>query len=309
MNCNQAVCVIRPCEDLVDVRYLNFWLASEDARRQMSAGKVTGVISNFNLTKARELHVLLPSLPEQKQIADILDKADAIRSKRKRTIKLAEQFLRSTFIDMFGDPVINPRNWETVPVSHFVSKLEGGKNLKPAPEDALTKYYVLKVSAVTWGEYRAQECKPLPSTYSPPESHFVQKGDLLISRANTRELIGATAFVRDTPSNLVLPDKIWRFIWKSDVKVSPLFVHFLFSHQGIQSEIGRRASGSSGSMKNIAKPKLLSIEVPFPKFDLQKEFEDIVKKAWGTAEHQQTASKSSTALFNSLVQLAFKGEL
>ena len=62
-------------------------------------------------------------------------------------------------------------------------------------------------------------------------------------------------------------------------------------------------------MKNIAKSKLLSIEVPFPKFDLQKEFEDIVKKVWGTAEHQQTASKNSTDLFDSLVQRAFKGEL
>jgi type I restriction enzyme S subunit len=54
---------------------------------------------------------LLPPLSEQKRIAGILDKADAIRRKRQQAIGLTEQFLRSTFLDMFGDPVTNPKNW------------------------------------------------------------------------------------------------------------------------------------------------------------------------------------------------------
>ena len=71
-------------------------------------------IAQLNLSsKWVENHEIpLPPLPEQKRIAAILDKADAIRRKRRQAIKLADDFLRATFLDMFGDPVTNPKGWE-----------------------------------------------------------------------------------------------------------------------------------------------------------------------------------------------------
>ena len=61
------------------------------------------------------IHVPVPPLPEQRRIAAILDKADAIRRKREEGIRLTEELLRSTFLEMFGDPVANPRGWKTLP--------------------------------------------------------------------------------------------------------------------------------------------------------------------------------------------------
>src|SRR5699024_8299180 len=93
--------------------------------------------------------------------------------------------------------------------------------------NADTEFRVLKISAVTTGAFKAWESKPLPAKYQPPPSHLVRQGDLLMSRANTTELVGAVAYVHDTPSNLALPDKIWRFDWREPESV-PLFYHALF---------------------------------------------------------------------------------
>ena len=252
----------------------------------------------------------LPPLAEQRRIAAILDKADAIRRKRQQAIRLTETFLRSTFLDMFGDPVANPKGWPIVSVSDFADALEGGKNVKPddSPSDR-TRYLILKVSAVTWGEYRASESKPVPPGFDPPDSYLVQPGDLLISRANTRELIGATVYVWQTPGNIILPDKIWRFVWRRPLKASPLYVHALFNHPAIRHEMGRRASGTSGSMKNITKPKVLSMQVPLPPLDRQREFQRRVEKARTIAERQFKSFECGTRLSDSLISLAFQGGL
>ncbi len=134
-------------------------------------------------------------------------------------------------------------------------------------------------------------------------------GDLLMSRANTRELIGATVFIHETPPDIILPDKIWRFVWRHPLKVTPHYIHALFNHHSIRAEMGRRASGTSGSMKNISKPKVLSMEVPLPSLDLQMKFAGAIEKL----RHVRCKFvKSRTAVdrvFNSLVQRAFRGEL
>lgn len=251
----------------------------------------------------------LPPLEEQKRIAAILDKADAIRRKRQQAIVLTDQLLRSVFLDMFGDPVTNPKGWDVAPLGALVKALEGGKNVKPDDSGRPTVNRVLKVSAVTYGVFRADQSKPLPDNFQPPKSYFVKAGDLLISRANTAELIGATAFVYDTPDNLVLPDKIWRFVWKESEGVHPLYIHYLFKQDCIRREVSNRSSGTSGSMKNIPKPKLLEIPIPIPPADQQNRFGEIVHKIQETYSNYSRYEEEINILFDSLSQSAFRGEL
>ncbi len=308
MNCNQAIAIIR-VKDILDKKYLKYWLNTPDANTQISSAKVTATISNLSLGQIKELKIPLPSLEEQKRIAAILDKADAIRRKRQQAIALTDQFLRSVFLDLFGDPVTNPKGWKIAPLSTIVSALEGGKNVNPDESGNLTLNRVLKVSAVTSGIFLPEESKPLPDNFEPPKSYFVKKGDLLISRANTTELIGATAFVTETPGNIVLPDKIWRFIWKDENNIHPLYVHYLFRQSHIRREISIRSSGTSGSMKNIPKPKLLEILVPMPPVSEQNKFGTMVEKVINTNGKLSVSHREITILFNSLIQRAFRGEL
>jgi type I restriction enzyme S subunit len=248
-----------------------------------------------------------PDLAEQKRIAAILDKADGIRRKRREALQLADDFLRSYFLDMFGDPVTNPKGWKVEPLSNFVERLDGGKNIAEADEE--TSFRVLKVSAVTGGEYRPEKSKPVPESFQIPPSYLVNEGDLLISRANTRELIGATAFVWETPSNIMLPDKIWKFIWKDEARLHPLFAHAVTKAGSFRNEMSKRASGTSGSMKNIAKPKLLSLPIPVPPIDLQNHFAQCVKQHRKLRVKNLDLTDQANDFFASVQQRAFKGEL
>lgn len=110
MNCNQAVCIIR-CTSEIDGDFLRYWLESQNAKAQIATSKVTGVISNLSLAEVKSLEIPLPPITEQRRIVAILDKADALRSKRREAIAKLDQLLQSVFLEMFGDPVTNPKGW------------------------------------------------------------------------------------------------------------------------------------------------------------------------------------------------------
>jgi len=253
---------------------------------------------------------LPPRLEEQQRIAAILDKADAIRRKRQEALDALGELRRSQFERWFSPLFQENAEDAHVPVSSFVKRFEGGINLA-TPDSATpeTRDYILKVSAVTWGDYRPEECKPLPSEYSPPPDHYVREGDLLFSRANTTELVGATVYVFETPPDRILPDKLWRFVWKEPSRVEPLFVWALFNHPKIRYEIGRRATGTSGSMKNISMDKALSILVPFPDVQEQRRFANYLRGDRDLRGKMCNAIEEANRLFSCLVERAFRGEL
>ena len=125
LNCNQAVCIIRCDFEKILPEYLSYWLGGEIARSQITNSKVTGVIQNLSLTQVKALKVDLPPLAEQRRIASILDQADELRQKRQQAIEKLDQLLQAAFIDMFGDPVSNPKGWEKVKFEDEVEFLTG----------------------------------------------------------------------------------------------------------------------------------------------------------------------------------------
>ncbi|MBU0676492.1 MAG: restriction endonuclease subunit S [Verrucomicrobia bacterium] len=304
MCTNQGFKSLVPSQD-VDSGYL-YWCMRFLTPQIVSRGR-GATFKEVSKKIIEDVSIPLPPLPEQKRIAAILDKADELRRKRRKSLALLDTLLQSTFLDMFGDPTTNPKGWSVSSLSDVVARLDGGKNV--APSEDHTGFRVLKVSAVTYGEYRPAESKFLPADFKVPESYLVRNGDLLISRANTVELIGATAFVWETPANMVLPDKIWKFIWRADAKIEPLFVFYLSHTPEFRRMLGQRASGTSGSMKNISKAKLLGMPIPLPPLDLQCHFAAIVE----SVEKQKARMRSHLAeldtLFASLQSRAFKGEL
>ncbi len=258
-------------------------------------------------TQLARFTVPLPPLPEQKRIAAILDAADALRVQRRQALAQLDELLQASFLDLFGDPVINPKGWKNRCFSEFVKRLDGGKNVSQS--ETPTDYRVLKVSAVTSGVYRPNESKYLPYDFHVKASSIVRPGDLLISRANTANLIGATAYVWDTPANMVLPDKIWKFVWHDEVRVEPLFIYHVTQTVGFRRSLSQRASGTSGSMKNFAKPKLLILSMPLPPLALQQRFAAIAEAVEQQKARMQAHLAELDALFASLQARAFAGEL
>lgn len=296
------VTALRVASDQVEPRYLYRWFSSPHTQAEVrnSANQTTN-IANMNLKRCEALKIPLPSLDEQRRIATILDHVDALRAKQRRVMALAEGLGLAIFHEMFGDPDA-PNSGQPAVRFGDIAELQGGRNLVADDSAARTPFRVLKISAVTSGKFKPWEAKPLPVEYMPPEAHLVRPGDLLISRANTAELVGAVAYVPACPPNLVLPDKIWRFVWKDTASV-PLYYWALLSTPALRRRISRLSSGTGGSMKNISKAKLEQLELPYADPAQQRAFQKRL------AAVPAPSVTEFDELFSALQSRAFSGEL
>lgn len=304
---NQAVCHIVPDPKAADPRFL-FYALSNQVTNLIARG-VGGAQPNISQGIVKDLVLPLPPLREQRRIAEVLDRAEALRAKRRAFLTQLDSLTQSVFLDLFGDAGENTKGWPIRAVAEYVAEFQGGKSIDSGDEKAITRNRVLKVSAVTGMRFLAHESKPVPDSYEPPREHFAKPGDLLFSRANTTELVGAVAYVGSTPPNVLLPDKLWRFVWREPSAIEPLFVWALFQTPTLRREMGRRATGTSGSMKNISQEKVFGIRTILPPTKLQREFASRL----GTVEKLKTTQRASLAeldaLFATLQHRAFRGGL
>ena len=119
------ISILRPTTEDLDADYLYRWFSSDEVQATLrSFGNQTTNISNLNHKRTLKLQLPLPSLAEQKRIAEILDATDALRAKRRESHAQLDTLLQSTFLDMFGDPVTNPMGWESTHLPDLVSKRE-----------------------------------------------------------------------------------------------------------------------------------------------------------------------------------------
>lgn len=299
-------CVLRPTGKL-DSRYLYHWVRSQSFVGEM-VRKSTG--ANYPAVTDRTVRaamIPLVGVDRQRLIADVLDRIDIQRTRRRSSIDNVDALANSLFRQSFGDLHANDRGWPMCRVGDFVAGFEAGKNV--VGDDNSSDLRVLKVSSVTSGIFDPAEVKPAPAGYSPPVSHFVRSGDLLFSRANTEELVGAVALVHECPPDLLLPDKIWRFVWQTQADALPWFVYRLFWQPSFRSVIRGRSTGTSGSMKNISQDKVLSVVVGYPPLNERLRFSRQAEQLHRIGSVQRRALGELDALFASLQHRAFRGEL
>lgn len=299
----------QPIQKNFDPRFLIYYLRQPQVRQQMVASSGKTAITNISQERLKPLIVPLPSLEEQRRIAAILDKADAVRRKRKEAIALTEELLRSAFLDMFGDPVTNPKGWDVLPMHEVIQTIEAGWSANGEDRRCESdEWGVLKISAVTSGRFQVNEHKVVEEILPNKSLIIPSKGDLLFSRANTRELVAATCLVDKNCERLFLPDKLWR------IKPKPKFANteylkFLLSNPKYRSLIARKATGTSGSMLNVSQAKLLEMYAPIPDLQKQRCFAEVVWQIFGMREQHELTTIESNSMFNSLLQKAFRGEL
>lgn len=301
------ISIVRPTDE-VHPAYLYRWLSSPETQlRVRRCARQTTNIANLSVEQFEALEMPLPPLAEQSRIADILDKADAIRRKRKEAIALTDELLRSAFLDMFGDPVTNPKGWEVRRFGEVVSKLEAGwsANGEPRPHGD-GELGVLKISAVTSGRFLPEEHKAVSRSVIDRPLVTVRRGDLLLSRANTRELVAATCLVDEDRPDLFLPDKLWRIVPSQGATAG--YLRFLLGHERLRSQLTKTATGTSGSMLNISMAKLEALPIPVPERRRQEAFDRLVWQTLGSRGIQVAAASSAEALFTALVDAAFSAE-
>ncbi len=241
-----------------------------------------------------DLPVRLPDLEEQDRIVKVMNLAKRNFELYEQQLQKLDELVKARFVELFGD--ID----ENVPLSYYIMGLNAGKSL--AGEDPCPNK-VLKTSAVTYDNFDRKQVKNLPLGYKPLEEHRVRKGDVIISRMNTIELVGAAAYVWDVSMNTYLPDRLWRAEVKGNA--CPIFVWQLLIQSSTKESIRRIASGTSGSMKNISKAGLLGIQVKKVDQTIQKQFSAFVEQVYKTKLTIQKSLDKMEVLQKALMQKYF----
>jgi len=300
---NQRVCRLRYFNGDVDPEYIYYGIQMK--LQDIEDNTSFATVKHISGLQIKNITLPLPMIEEQHHVVDILSRAEGIVRLRREAQKKTAEVIPALFLDMFGDPLTNPKGWPVVPVRDFVLRFEGGKNLQ-AGEDGTSEFHILKVSAVTSGKYIEMEAKPAPIGYSPPSSYIVREGDLLFSRANTEQLVGATTVVDLTNGKTLLPDKLWRFVWREGRYISPHYVCTLFQNPSIRVMLSKIASGTSSSMKNISQEKLFKICVPIATYKHQLDFEHKAQMIISIQSQQAAAMEKALSTFDALLARSFQ---
>ena len=287
--------VLRPRQDELNPDYLYHWLRSNELQRakdERCTGAIQPAITNGGLG---DLTISLPPLEEQRRIASILDAADELSAKRQQAIDQLDNLTQATFIDMFGDPLSNPRGWSTAAISEL-----GAVSTGKTPSGLREGMYGSEVPFVTPGDLESME--PVArwlSKEGASQVRVVPAGSALVC------CIGATiGKVGVAHRRSTFNQQINAVDWDRK-KVVPNYgfqVLRLFS-----PEIARL--GVSTTLPILKKSSFEKLELPCPPRELQEKYSTLVEAL--TLRRVQAAEQIAQfeVLFASLQQRAFRGDL
>jgi type I restriction enzyme S subunit len=301
---------LRPITEKLESKWLYYWLTSPRGRHEMlRLNSTTTGLRNLNKDAYLSQLIPLPKLEEQKRIAAILDKADAIRRKRQEAIDTLQDLREASFLDCFGDPEKNQKNWTTRRIGD-VAKLQGGYAFKSSDYVA-DGVRLVKISNVHQEFLEWDEVDSLPRSYIDRYHEYSLKvGDIVL--ALTRPIIKSldsvkVARVTEQDVPCLLNQRVSRFVIKIGTEIlGSYLLHFLYS-ASFKKSVEKICSVSL--QPNMSTRQVEDILIPLPPFRLQQEFERALIKIESCQHWNLNALNEAGRLFNSLVQRAFKGEL
>jgi type I restriction enzyme, S subunit len=226
-------------------------------------------LQNLSASLIREIEIPRPPLDEQRRIADFLDtetaridQLSALRTTVLGELDQRDRAVRDSLVDNLVDQV------GELPLRRFSSKVEQGSS--PSCENhprGSDRWGVLKLSAVKGGRFYPEENKQLPDDIEPVREYEVHDGDLLVSRANTPELVGDVAVATNAGRGLLLPDLIYRVGLGHDIEAH--FAAQVFLSTRVRGLIQATARGSSQSMVKLRGEDIR--EWPVPRANAQQQ--------------------------------------
>lgn len=205
-----------------------------------------------------------------------------------------------------------PRGWAWATLGDVLDRIEAGRSFGAASRPARDgEWGIVRVSAMTWGEFRPGQNKAVPPDVEIDQTHAVRAGDILLSRANTAEYVGASVRVRREPQGLLLSDKSLRLV--PNLAVAPEFLLQLLSSPVVRSQISKVATGTKDSMRNISQISLRQIDVMLPPLSEQQRIvaalEQDLSIISAGSESIESASGRVSYLMRSAVSQAFERAL
>jgi len=299
---NQRVCKITSNKRSLDQSYLYHFLPK--ALEKIHAETPAVTVKHLSVKGIRAIEIPLPPLAEQKRIATILDKADAIRRKRQQAIQLADDFLRAVFLDMFGDPVTNTKGWEVKTLNDVCKKITDGTHHSPSIVNSGVPYITAKHLKKTGLQF-----------FENP--WFISEEDhrAIFSRCDPE--IGDVLYIKDgaTTGLAAINNYDFEFSMLSSLallkpdrkKILPEFLVMFLNDPATKRVMIANMAGAAITRLTLAKIK--SVLVPAPPIEMQQQFTDIYLKVLATALKISIAVDASSEAFDAISQKAFSGEL
>lgn len=291
----------------VTSEYFVAYLGHPIIRRWVEDRAQGATLLNLNTTILRGVPLRIPPLAEQRDIADILDKADSIRRKRKDAIALTEELLRSAFLEIFGDPVTNPKRWPTQTLSD-IAQVHGGLQVTHARDIYPRRLPYLRVANVHRNRLDLREIKHIGVSEAEYTRCQLEKGDILVveGHGNADEL-GRVAIWDGSAAPMTHQNHIIRVRVSDRGVLSSFLGAFLNSSEG-RRQMLRFAKTTSG-LNTLSTNNIRSLDVLVPSMRAQERFAGFVQSHIRLNEHLIQSLDMSEALFSSLLHRAFRGEL
>lgn len=293
--------LVRPKKN-INPRYLATFFKSVPYKRHIRK-LLSGALIN-NLKNEYIDSLLIPDISDSDQlhIANLLSKAESLLAQRKESIRLLDEFLKSTFLEMFGDPIANKKKWNLLQVSDYgesrLGKMLDGKkiigtNLKP----------YLRNSNVLWFGFKLDDLLEMDFDEKDRAEFSLKNGDLLMCEGGE---IGRCAIWRDELEECYFQKAIHRIRLNKDIALPEYFVFMFWIYTmngGLNKYMG------AATIAHLTGEKLKKMKLPIPPVELQTQFARIVEKTEVLKTQYQQSLQELENMYVSLSQRAFRGEL
>jgi type I restriction enzyme S subunit len=299
---NVALIKTIPNTGILDRNFLLYILKGYDFQNFISNIGSRAAQAGFNKTDLENFIFPLPPLPQQQKIANILDAADALRQNNKALSAKYDELKSALFLDMFGDPVSNPKGWEKVKLKHF-GKISTGNTPSRASEENYSSRFIewIKTDNIKENYLYITEASEYLSEVGIKKARTVEKDAVLVACiAGSIDSIGRAAL---TDRKVSFNQQINAI--ESNSKVKPKYLYYLI--RNCKKHIQNHAS--NGMKRMLTKGEFEKILMILPPLSLQNQFSERVALIEEQKAIAQKSLEKSEELFNSLLQKAFKGEL
>lgn len=301
---NQDVRALVPNEG-IDGRYLGRFLQANESRVLSLVDAASHGTKRLTSDRFEGIEVPLPPLPEQRRIAEVLDRAEALRAKRRAALAKLDTLTQSIFLDMFGDPVAHV--YPTVQVSECAEVVSGVAKGRKFNGKASVKIPYLRVANVQAGYLVLDEIKTIEALPAEVEELRLLPGDVVLTEGGDYDKLGRGAMWEGQVPNCIHQNHVFR------VRVDQRRLLPWFFHEYLQSPVARAyflaCAKRTTNLASINMTQLRALPVFLPPVSLQEAFESRLDSVRGLVAIQRASLAKLDALFASLQHRAFRGEL
>lgn len=295
-----------PDNSILDRKFLAYYLRSQTFLDWVTTRTTGAKMPRASMKLFWQYKIPLPPLPEQKKIAAILDAADALRQKDQQLIEHYTRLSQSLFLEMFGDPVGNPMGWDTCSLAEHGS-FKNGLNYTKGESGKKVKYLGV-------GDFKSHSkidnLKPLAYinlNELPSDEYFLKNKDLVFVRSNGNgKLVGRCVIMYLNDTEVTFSGFCIRYRIKTS-DLSATYLSHLFREDSFRKKL--LISGRGANIQNINQKLLSTLPIRLPPIKIQNQFAQHIEAIEQQKQQAQASLEKSEALFNSLLQRAFKGEL